>query len=29
MGHLKTLYPDGARVAVFPDGTVQYLAPSP
>jgi nickel-dependent lactate racemase len=27
--HLKTLHPDGARVAVFPDGGVQYLAPSP
>ncbi len=25
MGHLKALHPDGATVAVFPDGTAQYL----
>jgi len=25
MGHLEALHPDGASVAVFPDGTAQYL----
>ncbi len=26
MAELRASYPDGAKVAVYPDGTMQYLA---